>query len=139
MVMYAACSNYLCKEMRHRLDASDTGWTLLHYALTAGQLKFLKDASEDVRVESARRDTPAKIAWDRILSGRLDGKSENLLREVFGDDSSLDERQSTTLYKIALGMIGKHLADELELTTAHINAIDSLGNTYTTNLGVGQR
>ena len=114
------------------LDASDTGWTLLHYALTAGQLtttKFLKDAGADVHAESARRDTPAEIAWNRILSGCLDGKSENLLREVFEDDNNLDERQFTTLHKIVLGMIGNNLADELELTTAHINAIDSLGNT----------
>ena len=114
------------------LDASDTGWTLLHYALTAGQLstaKFLKDAGADVHAESARRDTPAEIAWNRILSSCLDGESENLLREVFADDSNLDERQFTTLHKIVLGMIGKNLADELEVTTAHINAIDSSGNT----------
>ena len=114
------------------LDASDTGWTLLHYALTAGQLsttKFLKDAGADVHAESARRDTPAEIAWNRILSGCLDGKSENLLREIFEDDSSLDERQFTTLHKIVLGIIGKTLADELEVTTAHINDIDSSGNT----------
>ena len=114
------------------LDASDTGWTLLHYALTAGQLstaKFLKDAGADVHAESARRDTPAEIAWNRILSGCLDGESENLLREVFADDSNLDERQFTTLHKVVLGMIGKNLADELEVTTAHINTIDSSGNT----------
>ena len=114
------------------LDASDTGWTLLHYALTAGQLstaKFLKDAGADVHAESARRDTPAELAWNRILSGCLDGESENLLREVFEDDSNLDERQFTTLHKIVLGMIGKSLADELEVTTAHINVIDSSGNT----------
>ena len=114
------------------LDASDTGWTLLHYALTAGQLstvKFLKGAGADVHAKSACHDTPAEIAWNRILSSCLDGESENLLGEVFPDDSNLDERHFTTLHKIVLGMTGKNLADELEVTTAHINAIDSSGNT----------
>ncbi|KAL8931144.1 MAG: hypothetical protein Q9208_000248 [Pyrenodesmia sp. 3 TL-2023] len=81
------------------LDASDTGWTLLHYALSAGQhstAKFLKDAGAD---------------------------------NVFDDDGQLDERQFTTLHKIVLGMIGNDLVDELEITTAHINAVDSSGNT----------
>ncbi|KAI4254850.1 MAG: hypothetical protein LQ352_002871 [Teloschistes flavicans] len=113
-------------------DASDTGWTLLHYALTAGQLptvKFLKDAGADVRAESTSRQTPSGVAWNRILSGSLDRKSENLLREVFNDDSQLDERQFTTLHKVVLGMIGKSLADELDTTTALIDTIDSSGNT----------
>lgn len=113
-------------------DASDTGWTLLHYALTAGQLptaKFLKDAGADLHAESASRQTPSGVAWNRILSGSLDETSENLLREVFNNDSQLDERQFTTLHKVVLGMIGKNLADELELTTAFIDAIDSSGNT----------
>ncbi|KAL8737103.1 MAG: hypothetical protein Q9181_002023 [Wetmoreana brouardii] len=114
------------------LDASDTGWTLLHYALTAGQLptvKFLKDAGADVRAESTNRQTPIEIAWNRILSGSLDGTSEGLLRAVFDDDAQLDERQFTTLHKIVLGMTGKLLAEELDLTTAYINALDSSGNT----------
>lgn len=114
------------------LDASDTGWTLLHYALSAGQLptvRFLKDAGADVRAESTSRETPMDLAWNRILSGRLDEASEVLLRNVFDDDTELDERQFTTLHKIVLGMIGKSLADELEVTTAYINATDSSGNT----------
>lgn len=114
------------------LDASDTGWTLLHYALTAGQLptaKFLKDAGADLRAESASRQTPVDIAWNRILSGCLDDRSEALLRNVFNDDAQLDERQFTTLHKIILGMLGKNIADELEVTTAYINALDSSGKT----------
>ncbi|KAL8819079.1 MAG: hypothetical protein Q9223_002415 [Gallowayella weberi] len=114
------------------LDASDTGWTLLHYALSAGQLptaKFLKDSGADVRAESTSRETPINVAWNRILSGCLDVESEHLLRSVFDDDSQLDERQFTTLHKIVLGMIGKDLTEELGVTTAHINAIDSSGNT----------
>ena len=114
------------------LDASDTGWTLLHYALTAGQLptaKFLKDAGADVHAESATRETPADVAWNRILSGCLDETSEHLLRNVFNDDALLDGRQFTTLHKIVLGIIEKSLADELEVTTAHVNVIDSSGYT----------
>lgn len=113
-------------------DASDTGWTLLHYALTAGQLataKFLKDAGADPHAESKRRERPVDVAWNRILSGSLDENSEHLLRNVFNDDAELDERQFTTLHKIILRMIGKDLADELEVSTAHINAIDSSGHT----------
>lgn len=114
------------------LDASDTGWTLLHYALSAGQLptvKFLKDAGADVRAESTSRETPIDVAWNRILSGCLDAKSEDLLRTIFDDDAQLDERQFTTLHKIVLGLLGKDLAEELEVTTAHINSTDSSGNT----------
>ncbi|KAL8846856.1 MAG: hypothetical protein Q9221_008085 [Calogaya cf. arnoldii] len=114
------------------LDASDTGWTLLHYALSAGQLpavKFLKDSGADVHAESTSRETPVNVAWNRILSGCLDEGSETLLRNVFDDDAELDERQFTTLHKIVLSMIGKSLSDELEVTTAYINATDSSGNT----------
>ncbi|KAL8769315.1 MAG: hypothetical protein Q9209_004697 [Squamulea sp. 1 TL-2023] len=114
------------------LDASDTGWTLFDYALSAGQLstvKFLKDAGADLRAESTSRETPVDVAWNRILSGSLDEKAELLLRNVFEDDGELDERQSTTLHKIVLGIIGKDLADELEITTAHINATNSSRNT----------
>ncbi|KAL8862425.1 MAG: hypothetical protein Q9178_001435 [Gyalolechia marmorata] len=99
------------------LDASDTGWTLLHYAISAGQhstVKFLKDAGADVRAESTSRVTPFHVAWNCILSGCLDEKSEQLLRNVFDDDAQLDERQFTTLHKIVLGMIGNDLARELE-------------------------
>ncbi|KAL8822436.1 MAG: hypothetical protein Q9191_006828 [Dirinaria sp. TL-2023a] len=113
-------------------DASDTGWTLLHYALTAGQLptaKFLKDAGADPHAESVRRERPADVAWNRILSGSLDEYSDHLLRSVFNDDAELDERQFTTLHKIVLGMIGKNLTDELEISTAHINEVDSSGHT----------
>ena len=113
-------------------DASDTGWTLLHYALTAGQLptaKFLKDAGADPHAESKRRERPVDVAWNRILSGSLDESSEHLLRNVFNDDAELDERQFTTLHKIVLGMISKNLAEELEVSTAHINAVDSSGHT----------
>ncbi|KAL8657095.1 MAG: hypothetical protein Q9226_002270 [Calogaya cf. arnoldii] len=114
------------------LDASDTGWTLLHYALSAGQLptvKFLKDSGADLHAESTSRETPVNVAWNRILSGCLDEGSEFLLRNVFDDDAELDERQFTTLHKIVLGMIGKSLNDELEVTTAYVNATDSSGNT----------
>ena len=47
------------------LDASDTGWTLLHYALTAGQLstvKLFKDAGADIHAKSDRRVTPFDIS-----------------------------------------------------------------------------
>ncbi|KAL8883435.1 MAG: hypothetical protein Q9192_007167, partial [Flavoplaca navasiana] len=114
------------------LDASDTGWTLLHYTLSAGQLptvKFLKDCGADVRAESTSRETPIEVAWNRILSGCLDERSELLLRDVFDNDAELDERQFTTLHKIVLGMIGKSLVEELEITTAYINTTDSSGNT----------
>ena len=114
------------------LDASDTGWTLLHYALTAGQLstaRFLKDAGADIHAESNSRLTPFDVSWNRILSGCLDDKSELLLRDVFNDDDQLDKRQFTTLHKVVLNMIGKNLADELEVSTANINALDSSGFT----------
>ncbi|KAL8865449.1 MAG: hypothetical protein Q9174_006882, partial [Haloplaca sp. 1 TL-2023] len=114
------------------LDASDTGWTLLHYALSAGQLptvKFLKDAGADTRAESLSREKPMDVAWNRIFSRCLDKTSELLLRHIFDDDAQLDERQFTTLHKIVLGMIGKSLVDELEVTTAYINHPDSSGNT----------
>ncbi|KAL8952036.1 MAG: hypothetical protein Q9222_002023 [Ikaeria aurantiellina] len=114
------------------LDASDTGWSLLHYALTAGQFttaKFLKDAGADVFAESQRRETPSDISWNRILSGRLNQKSEVLLRTLFNNDH-LDNRQFTPLHKIVLGMIGKNLAEELEVSTAQIDVVDNSG--YTT-------
>jgi len=114
------------------LDASDTGWTLLHYALTAGQLptaKFLKDAGADIHAESARRETPFDVAWNRILSKSLDEKSDMLLRDVFDDHDQLDERQFTPLHRIVLGMISKNLARALEVSTAHIDALDSSGYT----------
>ncbi|KAL8965609.1 MAG: hypothetical protein Q9183_003764 [Haloplaca sp. 2 TL-2023] len=114
------------------LDASDTGWTLLHYALSAGQLptvKFLKDAGADTRAESLSREKPIDVAWNRILSGCLDETSELLLRNIFDDHAQLDERQFTALHKIVLGMIGKNLVDELEVTTAYIDHSDSSGNT----------
>lgn len=114
------------------LDASDTGWTLLHYALTAGQLttaKFLKDAGADIHAESSSRETPFDVAWNRILSNCLDDSAQLLLRDVFNDDDQLDERQFTPLHKIILGMIGKDLADELDISTAYIDALDSSGYT----------
>ena len=114
------------------MDASDTGWSLLHYALTAGQLstaKFLKDAGADIHAESAGRETPFDVSWNRILSGYLDTQSELLLRDVFNEDDELDRRQFTPLHKIVLEMIGKSLADELEISTARIDALDNSGYT----------
>ncbi|KAL8933061.1 MAG: hypothetical protein Q9216_006542 [Gyalolechia sp. 2 TL-2023] len=105
-----------------------TGWTLLQYILWAGQLatgKFPQDAGADILAELRSQGTPVDDACNRIPSGYLDEKSEHLL----DDDVELNERQFTTLHKIVLGMIGNDLCDELELTTANINAADSSGNT----------
>lgn len=112
------------------LDASDTGWTLLHYALVAGQLrtaKFLTDAGADVYAESMRRETPFDLAWNRILSGYLAHSSKLLLRDIFSDVDHLDERQFTTPHKIVLGLIGRDLASELEVSTANIDSLDNSG------------
>jgi len=110
------------------LDASDIGWTLLHYALAAGQLptaKFLEDAGADIHAESARRETLFEVAWNRILSKSLNEKSDMLLRDVFDDHDQLDERQFTPLHGIVLAMISKNL----EVSTAQIDALDSSGYT----------
>ncbi|KXS95674.1 hypothetical protein AC578_6241 [Pseudocercospora eumusae] len=113
-------------------DATDTGWTPLHLALTAGQLhtaKFLKDAGADLNAESLRRETPFDIAWNRIMSGYLNAASELILREVFNDTDQLDAREFTNLHKIVLGLSGRDLLEELRISTANINARDSTGYT----------
>ncbi|KAL8833979.1 MAG: hypothetical protein Q9170_003981 [Blastenia crenularia] len=113
------------------LDASDTGWSLLHYALTARQCstaKFLTDARADMYAESTRREAPSDISWNRILSGHLDQKSELVLRTLLSDDH-LNNRQFTPIHKIVLGMIGKDLVKELEVLTAQIDIVDSSGYT----------
>ncbi|KAF7194525.1 Ankyrin-3 [Pseudocercospora fuligena] len=113
-------------------DATDTGWTPLHLALTAGQLhtaKFLKDAGADLNAESLRRETPFDIAWNRIMSGYLDAASELTLREVFNDTYQLDAREFTNLHKIVLGLSGRDLLEELQTSTANIDRRDSTGYT----------
>ncbi|KAF2224518.1 ankyrin repeat-containing domain protein [Elsinoe ampelina] len=113
-------------------DASDTGWTLLHYATVAKQLeviKFLKDAGADPHAEADRRETPFDVAWNRILSGSLDQESELHLREVFNDSHGLDHRQFTVLHKIVLGLIHKDLRAELDASTAMIDVVDGTGYT----------
>ncbi|KAM3416273.1 hypothetical protein BST61_g7879 [Cercospora zeina] len=113
-------------------DATDTGWTTLHYALMAGQLhtaKFLKDIGADVNAESLRRETPFDIAWNRILSGYLNHDSELVLRSIFNETEQLDSRRFTILHKIVLGLIGRELREELELSSANINTKDGTGYT----------
>lgn len=113
-------------------DCTDSGWTLLHYALSAGQLhtaRFLKDAGADLNAESLRRETPFNIAWNRILSGYVDAASELTLREVFNDTEQLDAREFTILHKIVLGMVGSNLSEQLELSTEKVNTKDSDGYT----------
>ncbi|PSK56870.1 hypothetical protein B9Z65_6494 [Elsinoe australis] len=114
------------------LDASDTGWTLLHYATVAKQMhvaKFLVDAGADPYAESARRESAFDVAWNRILSGSLDPDLEFILRQVFNDSAQLDRRQFTVLHKVVLGLVPRKLRRELEISTAQINEVDSTGYT----------
>ncbi|CAK1365360.1 unnamed protein product [Cercospora beticola] len=113
-------------------DATDTGWTLLHYALMAGQLhtaKFLTDAGADPHANSLRNETPYSIAWNRLLAGGLNRESELALRSIFNDTEQLDSRRFTMLHKIVLGLFGRGLREELEAATASINVRDGTGYT----------
>jgi len=67
-------------------------------------------------------------AWDKILEGPDDADLNQRLLEIFPqEEGGLDERQFTRLHKCVLGLIGTSLAQELEISTALLDAPDNLG------------
>ena len=113
-------------------DVNIHGSNALIYAVSYNRSKivrFLLDQGTDPELPNEVGRTAVNIYWEKSFAG-------NPIRNGVGDHGSLFEnsdyvqtRQLTMVHKIVLGIVCRDLKDELEVSTADINAKDGGGRT----------
>jgi ankyrin repeat protein len=90
---------------------------------------MVKNPNNCINFANSGLRTAADNAWAKILSGRFSTEKERQLRIMFSDTEHLERWSLTPLHKIVLGLLGRDLESELEVSTAEINTKDSNGRT----------
>lgn len=113
-------------------DVNVHGSGALMYAVSHNRSKivrFLLDQGADPELQTAVGRTAVDLYWEKSFAGHYK-------RDALGDHGSLFEnsdyvqtRHMTTVHKIVLNIICRDLKDELELSTADMNARDGGGRT----------
>ncbi|KKF92403.1 Serine/threonine-protein phosphatase 6 regulatory ankyrin repeat subunit B [Ceratocystis platani] len=109
------------------------GETALHqHAASFAQFetcKFLLEAGADATAVNMNQ-VSIDIAWQWILSGRLDPKTIEFVQGLFVGGEFVKSRQFSVIHKVVLGLFpDKNLAVELDASTSGINAADIGGKT----------
>ncbi|KAL8827207.1 MAG: hypothetical protein Q9191_003328 [Dirinaria sp. TL-2023a] len=113
-------------------DVQALGGSLLHYAAGHGHwdlAKFLVAEGAILDNEDAFNDSPASLAWGKVLEGSLAEDEASMVSRMFADTDYLQTRQFTVLHKIVLRLIPRTIESELAYSTRDLNAVDSTGRT----------
>ena len=111
-------------------DINFQGETTMHYAAFHPKLyRFMIELGADWNVinDSGRR--PVDLIGQRLLIGAVPEEDALAIREHIVDTDFMESRQFTTIHKIVLQLLTKDLRQELEISTADLNAVDTLGRT----------
>ena len=92
-------------------------------------VRFLLDKGADPELPNDLGRTAVDIYWEKSFAGhyKRDGAKDH--GSLFEDSDYVHTRQLTMVHKIILGVVCRDLKDELELSTANINATDGGGRT----------
>ena len=113
-------------------DVQGLGGSLLHYATDHGHwklCKFLVDQGAMLENEDSFNNSPASLAWGKVLAGFLTEDEESMVANMFNDTDYLQTRQFTILHKIVLRLIPRTIQSELAFSTRDLDAVDSHGRT----------
>ena len=113
-------------------DVNVHGSGALIYAVSHNRpeiVRFLLDKGADPELPNDLGRTAVDIYWEKSFAGhhKRDGLKDH--GSLFEDSGYVQTRQLTMVHKIILGIVCRDLKDELELSTADINATDGGGRT----------
>lgn len=114
------------------MDVDDMdGGSYLNYALRARKPAMTQFIFElpgtDPSIEDQFGESPIDVAWQLVLSKKVDPDFEYWLRARLADEDRLQSRQFTTLHKIICGLSPHSLVSDLLTSTALIDTKDSGG------------
>ena len=113
-------------------DVNLHGSNALIYAVSHNRSKivrFLLDQGADPELPNKVGRTAVDIYWEKSFAGHHKGNGMIDHGNLFGDSGYVQTRQLTMVHKIVLGIVRRNLKDELELSTADVNARDGGGRT----------
>ena len=113
-------------------DVNVHGSGALNYAVSHNRseiVRFLLDQGADPELPNEVGRTAVDIYWEKSFAGhhKRDGVRDH--GSLFKDSDYVPTLQLTMVHKIVLGIVCRDLKDELELSTADINATDGGGRT----------
>ena len=113
-------------------DVNIHGSNALIYAVSHNRSKivrFLLDQGADPELPNEVGRTAVDIYWEKAFAGHHKQNGARDHGSLFEDSDYMQTRQLTIVHKIVLGLVPRDLKDELELSTADINAQDGGGRT----------
>lgn len=113
-------------------DVNIHGSSALIYAVSHNRpkiVRFLLDQGADPELPNGVGRTAVDIYWEMSFAGHLIRHGVREPGSLFEDSSYVQTRQLTIVHKIVLGIVCRDLKDELELSTADIDAKDGGGRT----------
>ena len=113
-------------------DVNVHGSGALVYAVSHNRLeivRFLLDQGADPELPNEVGRTAVDIYWEKSFAGHHKRDDVRDHGSLFQDSGYLQTRHLTLAHKVVLGIVCRNLKDELELSTADINATDSGGRT----------
>ena len=113
-------------------DVNVHGSGALIYAVSHNRSKivrFLLDQGADPELPNEVGRTAVDIYWEKSFAGHHERDGVRDLGSSFVNSGYVQTRKLTMVHKIVLGIVCRDLKDELELSTAHINARDGGGRT----------
>ncbi len=112
------------------LDVNLLGETALNYAAQHPRLyRFLVENGSNQDMTDLHGYKPCELIGERLLSAELEDEDAHAIRQMLAETDFMETRQFTTIHKVVLGIIRKNLKEELEISTASTNSIDSQGRT----------
>ena len=113
-------------------DVNIHGSNALIYAVSHNRpkiVRFLLDQGADPELLNEVGRTAVDIYWEMSFAGHPIRNGVRDPGSLFEDSGYLQTRQLTIVHKIVLGIVCRDLKDELELSTADIDAKDGGGRT----------
>lgn len=111
-------------------DVNPLGQTALNYAAQHPRLyRLLVENGSDQDMTDLHGYKPCELIGQRLLSAELEDEDAHAISQMLDETDFMETRQFATIHKIVLGIVRKDLIEELGISTASINSIDSKGRT----------
>ena len=113
-------------------DVNVHGSGALIYAMSHNRseiVRFLLDQGADPELPNDVGRTAVEIYWENSFAGHHKRDGVRGYESLFEDSDYVQTRRLTMVHKTVLGIVCRNLKDDLELSTADINATDGSGRT----------
>ena len=127
-----AIQNMFAEGLASPYDVNVHGSGALNYAVSHNRteiVRFLLDKGADPELPNDVGRTAVDIYWEKSFAGHYERDDVRDHGSLFQDSGYVQAQQLTTVHKIVLGIVCRELKDELELSTADLNAKDGKGRT----------